>query len=46
MTNRDIESRLKNAVQNAVPDVFDHILSECEQQKGTVISMTVKNQKA
>lgn len=42
MKQNDIENRLKRAVEQSVPDVFDGILSGCAQSKGTVVPMTEK----
>ena len=40
MNNKQIEEKLKNAVSHATPDVLDNILSQCNNEKGTVIDMT------
>ncbi len=45
MTNRETEAKLKRAFENATPDVLDAVLSQCEQQKGNGINMTVINTK-
>ena len=44
MTHEKIHKRLQQAATHAAPDQLDAILSACEEQKGTVISMK-KNQK-
>ncbi len=44
MTNHEVETKLRNAVSNAAPDVLDSVLADCEQQKGTVIYMAEKKQ--
>ena len=42
MKHNEIETRLKNAVSNAAPDVLENILRTCDQKKGTVIEMEQK----
>lgn len=44
MTHEEIHKRIQQAATHAAPDQLDAILSACEEQKGTVISMK-KNQK-
>lgn len=44
MTHEKIHKRIQQAATHAAPDQLDAILSACEEQKGTVISMK-KNQK-
>lgn len=39
MKNTDVEARLNTAVENAVPDVLDSILSRCPEREGKVIEM-------
>ncbi|MBR4073990.1 MAG: cell wall protein, partial [Firmicutes bacterium] len=39
MSNRDIENRLRRAVEQSVPDVREAILSRCENPEGKVIEM-------
>lgn len=39
MPNKEIEQKLKTAVEHSVPDVLDQVLSKCEQQKGSIIEM-------
>lgn len=39
MNNRDVENRLRRAVEQSVPDVRDSILSRCENPEGKVIEM-------
>lgn len=43
MTDREIELKLKKAVEVHAPDVLDNILAECDTQKGRVIYMKKKN---
>ena len=38
--NNRIESSLKEAFQNATPDLMDSILAECENEKGRILTMT------
>ena len=45
MTNKDTESKIRQAFTNAVPDLRDSILSDCKTQKGAVIIMTDTNKK-
>lgn len=45
MKDTDIEMRIKAAVENTVPNVLGNILSECEEQKGKVVSMEKTNKK-
>lgn len=40
MTNKDVENRIKNAVEAATPNILESILSDCKDQKGNVIAMT------
>lgn len=42
MNNRDIENRLRRAVEQSVPDVRDSILSRCEEREEKVIEMKDK----
>lgn len=44
MTHEEIHKRIRQAATHAAPDQSDAILSACEEQKGTVISMK-NNQK-
>ena len=39
MTDQELERRLCTAVDHAVPDQLQSILSRCEERKGTVIPM-------
>ena len=39
MTHEEIHKRIQQAATHAAPDQLDAILSACEEQKGTVISM-------
>jgi hypothetical protein len=43
MTDREIESRLKSAVESCTPDVLAGVMSGCEKSKGQVIKMTKTN---
>ncbi|NLB42258.1 MAG: PepSY domain-containing protein, partial [Clostridiales bacterium] len=45
MKNKNIENKIKIAVQHSVPDVLDSILSDCEEQKGEVLYMNTQNKK-
>ena len=40
MNDRNLENKIKAAVENTTPDVLDRILAGCEAQKGNVIQMT------
>lgn len=40
MTDRDIERKIKTALEHAAPNDIDGVLSRCGEQKGRVISMT------
>ena len=43
MTNCELEARLRQATERAVPDELDAILSRCDSpRKGTVIVMEEK----
>ncbi len=42
MTDRELEGRVRSAMEHAAPDKLDAILSFCDEQKGTVIPMTSK----
>ena len=45
MTNHDVESKIKQAFENATPDLLDAILQKSQQQKGKVIYMEQKKKK-
>ena len=45
MKNRQIEQRLKKALEHAAPCDIDAVLSRCDERKGTVIPMTIKKKK-
>ena len=45
MTNHDGESKIKQAFENATPDLLDAILQKSQQQKGKVIYMEQKKNK-
>ena len=40
--NREMEEKIKTAFQHAAPDVLESVLSDCGEQKGTVITLTEK----
>lgn len=42
MTNREIEQKLKQEVEAAVPDVLASVMARCDQKKGQVIQMPKK----
>ena len=39
MNNREVEARLRRAVEQRVPDVRDSILSRCDEREGKVVEM-------
>ena len=39
MKNMDIETKVRQAYEHATPDVLSSVLSDCREQKGTVIIM-------
>lgn len=39
MVDKDMEQRVRDAINHTVPDVLDNILSSCDSQKGNVIKM-------
>lgn len=39
MKNLDVETKVKQAFEHAAPNVLDSVLSDCHEQKGTVIIM-------
>lgn len=45
MTHEEIYKRIQQAATHAAPNQLDAILSACEEQKGTVISMTNNSKK-
>ncbi len=45
MKNRQIEQRLKKALEHAAPCDIDAVPSRCDERKGTVIPMTIKKKK-
>ncbi len=45
MKNREVEKRLKQAVENTTPDVLARIMADCDNSKGEIIVMTKKNNK-
>lgn len=42
MTNRDIELKLKKAVEACTPDVLDKVMAGCETKQGKVVSIQKK----
>ena len=42
MKNKEVNKAVRQAFTHAVPNVLDGVLSECCEQKGTVIVMTEK----
>lgn len=40
MKDTEINAKVRNAFSGAVPDVLDSVLSDCREQKGTVVLMT------
>lgn len=42
MKNMDMETKIRQAFEHAAPDVLQSVLSECGEQKGTVIMMKEK----
>lgn len=44
MKNRELEDQIERAFTRAVPDVLEAVLSDCDEQKGSVIPMTKKVQ--
>lgn len=45
MTDRELNEKLRQAYAHAVPDVLDAVLSDCNEQKGRVVSMTTEKKK-
>lgn len=45
MNNRNVEDKLRRAVEQSVPDVRDSILSRCEEREGTVMEMKERKRK-
>ena len=45
MTNHEMESKIKQAFENATPDLLDAILQKSQQQKGKVIYMEQRKNK-
>lgn len=43
MTNRDVEQKLKRAVENCTPDVRDKVMEGCKEQNGQVKMFQKKN---
>ena len=40
MTDKELERRLRDALEHAAPDHLEGVLSRCEARKGNVIPMT------
>lgn len=45
MHNKDIENKVKTAVQHSVPDILDSILSDCEGLEGEMLRMNTQTSK-
>lgn len=45
MTNRQLNEKIRKAYQNAAPDRWDAVLSDCVDQKGRVITMTTEKKR-
>ena len=45
MNNKEIENKVSKAFSARTPDVLDSVLSHCEEQKGSAITMTKKSNK-
>ena len=45
MTDRELNEKLRQAYEHATPDVLDAVLSDCNEQKGRVVSMTTGKKK-
>lgn len=45
MKNPDVESHLRSAIENMVPDVLGNILSQCDDREGNVVEMKTKENK-
>ena len=45
MTDRELNEKLRQAYEHATPDVLDAVLSDCNEQKGRVVSMTTEKKK-
>ena len=43
MKNVDVEAKLKQAFEHATPNVLESVLSDCREQKGTVMIMKERN---
>lgn len=39
MTDRELNTKIRQAFSHAAPDVLDAVLSDCEEQRGSVIAM-------
>ena len=46
MKNREVEEKIRTAFHHAVPDVLESVLSDCREQKGTVIALTENKRKS
>ena len=45
MTDRELNEKLRQAYEHATPDALDAVLSDCNEQKGRVVSMTTEKKK-
>ena len=45
MTDRELNEKLRQAYEHATPDVLDAVLSDCNEQKGRVVSMTTEKKR-
>ena len=45
MTEKSLEEKIAKAVDNAVPDIIDNVLSRCDSEKGKVICMEERRNK-
>lgn len=43
MKNIEVETKIKQAFEHAVPDVLDKIVSDCSEQKGMIVTMKTTN---
>lgn len=46
MADRSLEEKIAKAVDNAVPDIISNILSQCDNEKGKVICMEERKNRA
>ena len=45
MTDQKLNEKIRQAYEHATPDVLDAVLSDCNEQKGRVVSMTTEKKK-